>query len=404
MKHINDYLSENLDTTLNEKAFNEVDFSLLSQLSYLDLEDIVSSGAQKISFADAYKIYKEKGRVATDPKYDELFMKVANSTRYKNLKLSHFMQVDNPETLEQFGAYCLDISLYHKAMFFRPTNDYLYAWKENFSVMYKHASETQLESAKYFNNVAKMHPFQRFTLCGHSKGGNNAMYAATGANLFNQTKIKQIINFDGPGFNHDLNEGITNANLASKVTTYVPEGSIIGRLLDHNPNEKVIIVKGDTENGTPQHDMNEWLVGENGFERAEKFNYKSDLIDNKFREIIDSLSLENREQFINGLFDILSNTNYTKLSQVLEKPRKLFHAYFKSDRESRTLVRDVVLNVLRDRQFMKAVMGKKLTKDIEKYVKTVTSVDKDINKAKDNNLVNNEVVNHNDAMEMSMTF
>lgn len=392
MEHINDYLMKNLDKSIKDKPLNEVDFSLLSQLSYVNFEDIVSSGSAKISFHDAYLKYKELGR--TGP-HDELFTKVANSERYKNLKLSHFVVKENPETLEQFGAYAVDTGLNHKAVFFRPTNGSLFAWKENFTVAFKESSITQQDASEYFNKLALQHPFQRFSLIGHSKGGNNAMYAGANANLFNQAKIKQIINFDGPGFNSRLNPGVTNPLLLDKITTYIPEGSVVGRLLDHK--EKMVIVKGNDPHGVGQHDMNEWLVGEDGFERAKETNYKSDIIDKKFKEVMAKHDEAFLQDLINGLFDILYNTGYTNLDDIIKNPKTLFNGYFRTDKKLRGVVRKVALSVLRDKKFMKAMFGKK-RKDVEKTIATIATKDKP--KDKKNNL--EAVQSDDDCMQMSM--
>jgi hypothetical protein len=370
MAGIKDYLSKNLDTTTDEKPLNEVDYSLLSILSYVDFEGIVSEGPQKITFKEAYDEYIKQGRT-TKGDVPELFAQIANSARYKDMKLSHFKVVENKETLEQFGAYCVDSSMNHKMVFFRPTNGSLYAWKENFTVAYKPESCTQREAAKYFSDVAKHHPFQRFSLIGHSKGGNNAMYAGAKANLFNQAKIKQIINFDGPGFNTELNPGIENPLLLAKTTTYIPQGSVIGRLLDHK--ERMVVVKGIDPNGPMQHDMNEWLVGEDGFLRAEKTNYKSDIIAKKFDDILKKYNLEEREKLINGVFSVLENTGYDKLDDVMKNPKSLIHGYFKTDKKSRRFVRKFALSVLNDKKFMKAMFGKKGSKKIEQTVNTIYS-------------------------------
>ena len=390
MAHINDYLINNLDKPLYEKPFNEVDYSLLSQLSYLNLEGIVSSGCGKITFEQAYEEYKKQGRMGSQPQYDELFAKVANSARYKNLKLSHFKQVENPETLEQFGAYSIDLSKLHKVVFFRPTNGSLYSWKENFTVAYQPTSKTQEEAAKYFNELATLHPLQMFTLCGHSKGGNNAMYAGAKANKFNQAKIKEIINFDGPGFNSELNPGITNQKLIDRTTTYIPQGSVVGRLLDHK--EKVVVVKTDNPVGLLEHDMNEWAVGEDGFLRAEKTNYKSDMVDKKFREILEKYGVEDRKKLIDGFFTILANTGYEQLGDILEDPKKLIRAYFKTDKEDRQIVKDVAFSVLRDKRFMKTVFGSKKSKDIDKYISSSAKGEKQRTRANSMEIDENEVL------------
>jgi hypothetical protein len=316
---------------------------------------------------------------------------VANSERFKNLKLSHFLVKEDKETCEQFGAYCVDIGLNHKACFFRPTNGSLYAWKENFKAAFQYSTCTQERASEYFNDVALRHPFQRFTLCGHSKGGNNAMYAGNKANWYNQQRIKQIINFDGPGFNNYINPGITNKSLLEKVTTIIPHGSVVGRLLDHN--EKVVVVKGGEPNGIGQHDMDGWYVGENGFIREEKTNYKSNAVDKKIKQVMASLTLEEREQLVNGFFDVLYNTGYTQLDDVLKNPKTLFHGYFKTDKKERGVVRKVALKVLRDRKFMKILFGKK-AKNISKYIEE--------GKEKSTSLENFNV--NEDEMEQTMAF
>ena len=383
MANLSDYLAKNMDKSFAEKPLNEADMAILSQLSYLNLEGIVSSGCIKTTFQDAYKKYTAENRVSKGGAGDleDLFTKVANSERYKNLKLSHFKQVEDPNTLEQFGAYAIDVSKLHKVVFFRPTNGSLYSWKENFTVAYNPTSKTQDRAVEYFNKLAKTHPLQTFTLCGHSKGGNNAMNAAANANIFNQTKIKQVINFDGPGFNSELHKGITNPQVLAKTVTIIPEGSIVGRLLDHK--EKVIVVKTHEKDGVFEHDMNDWQVDDIGFVRSEenKNNYKSDAVDKKIREIFAMYSEDKREMLVDGIFNILGNTGFTELEDVLKEPKKLIRAYFKTDKEERDIVRDAALCILKDRKFMKIIFGKD-RKDIQQYAEEESKKDKERQKTK----------------------
>ena len=93
-------------------------------------------------------------------------------------------------------------------------------------------------------------------------------------------------------------------------------------------------------------------------------------------------SEDQREMLVDGVFNILGNTGFTELDDVIKEPKKLIRAYFKTDKDERDIVRNAALSILRDRKFMKIIFGKD-RKDIQQYAEEESKKDKERQKNKD---------------------
>ena len=84
----------------------------------------------------------------------------------------------------------------------------------------------------YFENIASRLR-GKFILGGHSKGGNLAVYAGAFCSPRLRAKIMSVQNFDGPGFDSKVFQTPGYRAILPRISTYIPQSSIIGMLLDH---------------------------------------------------------------------------------------------------------------------------------------------------------------------------
>ena len=111
-------------------------------------------------------------------------------------------------------------------------------------------------------------PFRPLLVGGHSKGGNLAVYAAVFCGQDVQKRILAVYNNDGPGFYSSLLSLPEHKPVAGKITTLLPESSVVGMLLEH---EEAYQVVRSTQVGLMQHDGFSWQV------QGERFEHLTEL-------------------------------------------------------------------------------------------------------------------------------
>ena len=80
---------------------------------------------------------------------------------------------------------------------YRGTDATLVGWKEDFNLSFESPIPAQTDAVAFLNAAAGS--FDRLYLCGHSKGGNLAVYAAAHCADEARRKVVEIYSFDGPG-------------------------------------------------------------------------------------------------------------------------------------------------------------------------------------------------------------
>ena len=153
---------------------------------------------------------------------------------------------------------------------------------------------SQIDALKYLEEIAKEYP-NNLRIGGHSKGGNLAVYASIFASEDIRNRIINIYNNDGPGFNDDIIETKEYKEMIKKVSTYIPQDSIFGRLLTHK--EKYTVVKS-TQRGVMQHDLYSWQLLGNEFVYLKEVTNGSKFIDKTITNWLKNLDLQTREQVI----------------------------------------------------------------------------------------------------------
>lgn len=310
-----DYLLWRGDIPFSASPLNEVDGMLLSRLSYAPFELVGSAPAVTIGAVCRALLEVENIEDKLLMKSDKRLLELmAESDRFKNLVLFEYVNKIDEETETQFSAVTVQLARGRFYVAFRGTDTTLVGWKEDFNMSFTTPVPAQKMAVEYFERVARR-VRGRFVLGGHSKGGNLAVYAAAFCKAPTQRRIDAVENFDGPGFDEKVLRTPGYQAVRERVSTFVPQSSVVGLLLGHE--EEYIIVKS-TGIGLLQHDTYLWEVERNHFVYLEKVTDASRFLDYTLKEWIASMPPEKREKLVDTLYTILTDTNAKTVKELGE--------------------------------------------------------------------------------------
>lgn len=347
MANIFDYMKWR-DLKLEQVEFNEIDNLILSRLSYFPFDGYINEG-EEITIKEAYRRYQETGttgRILQQEDID-LYPILANSTRFGNMILTSYVNKIDPIQEKQFSAITIlmeDDTMY---VSYRGTDNTIIGWKEDFNMSFSELVPAQTDSVEYLEKVAKQYNKRKIRVGGHSKGGNLAVYAATFVKPETQKRIINVYNNDGPGFCDKIIASQEYHTILDRVHTYIPQTSIIGRLLNHQ--EKTTILKS-TQTGIMQHDVYSWQVLGGKFVKDELTN-SSEFIDKTITNWLKEVSPEQREKFIDTIFEILNTTQAETLSEIKSKAfsnaKTMVKTYQSLDAETKKIITKTLEEFLR---------------------------------------------------------
>ena len=387
MSGIIDYSLANAHKDFNALPFSKVDGLIFAQLAYLDFDTFVPEKqlfARGITFA---KIAEQDGFENLFPlertarKNLLLFNSMAYSKRYGKVRINYHENVFDPLNAIQFSATTFLLPDGNACVSFRGTDSTITGWRENFDMLYNDTVPAQILSAKYLNTVAGKIK-GKITVVGHSKGGNLAIYAGVMCSDKTKEKIIEIQSFDSPGFTEDFIASKNYLEMESKIVKFVPEESMIGMLL--NDTDTYRIVKSDGE-GIHQHDPFLWIVEDNDFVTGKKIDTKAKFVTSTFKEWVGNFTPEQREVFVDGIFDIIQATNAQKAesfidwSENLKSNNALFFETIKDlDPETRSFMLKFLGNIFPSAKDSLLVTPKKIIKSTLDKIKSKRA-DEDIN-------------------------
>ena len=356
MGTIMEYLHWRGDLTFNQDPFNDVDALILALLSYLSFKNIVPGvdSNNSISLRETSTQYFAKTLIketkssnvnptashALDSELLELLKETAACPRFENIHLSRYDENTDFTVGRQFGAltYILPNSKHEKVVAFRGTDNSLIGWKEDFEIAYMEQIPAQESACKYLDLVVNIFS-SKVTVCGHSKGGNLALYACSRLNSLRRSRLSRIINFDGPGFDFSIVPQAPFSQCENKVINYVPEESIVGMLLE--PVGKRMVVSSSAR-GINQHNALNWRVEQSAFTSG-NLSSTTEILENTLKTWLADLSLHKRKIFIEALFEILGASEGKTIDpkEPLKETKNIFKKYSDLDSETKTLLTEV---------------------------------------------------------------
>ena len=318
-----DYLEWRGDLPMTQDAFNEVDNLLFCIVSYIDFRRITQlksfdpADAMSISEVCALLTEEDEQTGISEEDYIPVMRAMALTERFRDVKMFAFESSNDEEKVMQFAA--VSFLLPDKSVFiaYRGTDTTLVGWQEDFHMSFLTAVPAQLRATEYAVEVAASTAHKTLRLGGHSKGGNLAAWAAIHLpEKLQKKRLEAVYNNDGPGFDKTVMESAEYARVEEKIHTFIPEASIVGMLLEHAEEYTII---DSTNHSLMQHEPLSWNVLGNQFIYLGQRSEAAQLGDNVVREMLSGMSVEERKEFTEALYSILSMGGRVKTLEDLRE-------------------------------------------------------------------------------------
>ena len=352
MANILDYLSWRGDLTLAQSPFNEVDNLILAELSFVNFTEIVpgpgeGEGVPLHAAAEAFFRSHEGGDmgmgVLVPDEIPTLLRKMAECPRFREMKVNCFCDHLDVRKAEQFAAVTVELGDGSIYLSFRGTDDTIAGWKEDFLLGCQPEVPAQKKAVAYVKAVAAQYPRRKLMLGGHSKGGNLAVYGGVFVPLAIQRRISAVWSNDGPGFYGAVLETPQHARLEGRVHSIVPKSSVVGMLLEHE--ESYTVVDSD-QVGLWQHDGFSWQVLGTGFVTLREVSRQGRRNDLALKEWVRRLPVDQREKFVDGLFEVLTASGATTLTDLKEDGFRAAGAMVRAMKDMEKDTRDALFNAI----------------------------------------------------------
>lgn len=368
-----DYVYWRQDLDMQHFPYQEVDYLVLAALAYLPLDGLVDRGTEMISLERVAQLYQERGRVmasSLDSQGAELLRLAGPSKRYGKLRLCFYCNDSDSELIKQFAAVTFVLEDESLVLAYRGTDDTLLGWHEDFQMLLYREVPSQASALQYLEEVLNtmppvslssclanpllgMHRYARLKayasmrqgrpvrLCGHSKGGNLAMYAAIYA-ADHQKQIVQVYSYDGPGFQEDILKESAYQTMLGRIRSYVPHYAFFGIVLGHEEPYEVV---HSFARGMNQHSLYSWEVSPFGF-ASDELSDESVAFAIKVYAFLENLELAEKEAFIEALFKLFDDLGLKTFSELSRLSFKHYLAALKEISQLSPAVRKNLVQAL----------------------------------------------------------
>ena len=306
MADLFDYLKWRGDLTFSQVPVNPVDTLIFSALSYISFGGRVEAMPEiPISLQDAAEEFfclpdhPERCRVKNDL---ALLQAAMETPRFRNVMLLQYRSILIPEEETQFAAITFLLDDNSGVITFRGTDYSLVGWKEDFNMTFRETIPAQLLAQEYTREIGSKY-IMPLRLCGHSKGGNLAVFSAVKSEETIRGRIREVYNHDGPGFTEFVMSDPAYKELAPRIRTIVPQSSVIGMLLEHEEPYTIIRSK---QIGLLQHDPYSWDVMGPNFVPKEEITANSRFLDQTIKIWLAGMTMEERNEIVDTVYDLLT--------------------------------------------------------------------------------------------------
>ena len=340
-----EYLKWRGDISFVEKRLCEIDSIILSMMVYVDFESLgladeeyLCNLARDYCVDNEYKSVK-LGLIIPSKKINKLFCLAAKCRRYSAVKVSDYIAKTSEEEICQFAAVTYHLPGKRMVVTFRGTDDTLVGWREDFCLSYVDEIPAQRLARQYLLAVAKKYPDEKIYLTGHSKGGNLSLYAATKASDTVKARIIKVFCHDGPGLSHSAITSNEFAKIKRKVAVYLPQSSVVGTMFERG--DKYAVVKSSAV-GAVQHDPFSWELDGPVFIRLSSLSERGKKNEEQFRTKMHQMTADEKREFVELFFSIVSATGARTLSDFSGKGVKnvalLLKNYTGLEKQQRDLI------------------------------------------------------------------
>ena len=310
-----DYLTDVQYDSFYDVPLNELDVLALTELTYLSFDNLLDQSVNRLS--DVATRVPRETNMLTNKERLQLLDQLSQHKRFKNSKLSNFVNEVDTELQKQFAAMTYRLNLDTYLIVFRGTDDSIIGWKEDFHMTYMKEIPAQRHALEYLEDFFTQHPKQKVIVAGHSKGGNLAVFAASQIRPELQNKISAIYTYDAPGLQAHLTETTGYQDVIPKIHRFVPQGSVIGMMLEVP--DTPIVVKSTALGGIAQHSTFSWQTEEHHFVQLEEISSESLQIKNTLKEWVDSVLDEELELYFDLFFGTILESGISSINELSSK-------------------------------------------------------------------------------------
>ncbi len=312
-----EYLKWRGDLTFTAAPVNELDMLLFSQLAYLRFRDAIGAGeaAMTEAVAAVEALPRESGNPQISTQRHTLAQQAADSERFGALSVC-FCDDEFDEAREiQFAAITVRLPDGSTVIAFRGTDATIVGWREDFNMSHACPVPSQTQAEQYLLRVAAATQGKLY-LCGHSKGGNLAMYAAARCGAAVRARTAGVYLFDAPGFPARFTQSAGYQASLPAVRCFVPQTSIIGQLMSV-PETRTVV--SSNASGISQHNVFTWALDGPHLATLPDVNNASRIMKNTLDDFMAQSTDEMRRQFVDALFAILGASGARTFTQMSER-------------------------------------------------------------------------------------
>ncbi len=353
---------------LEEHPFDELDALILSQLVYLPLDGfLVPGGTCTIEEAGEYI----RDNVTVNPldafqkrRYD-LFETCAELPRYAFWEISGYVSEIDEEKEMQFCACTYDLHNGSRCIAYRGTDMTLVGWKEDFNMSYT-TVPSQREAAEYVQRAAQGHGDTLY-LCGHSKGGNLAVYAAAVTDASTRERIRRVYSFDAPGVDETTLNSHGYQLVSERIDSYLPQSSIVGMLLNYHP--VYTVVKASTL-AVLQHDTMSWQIKDGAFVKVAGVDRISSITDEAVHAWLSGIDLEERRFLVDTLYRVVASSQADLVTDLVSDWKESANRMLEAVRDLKNDDRKKI------RQMLRALFATGANEVVETLLQTLVNRDR----------------------------
>lgn len=295
---------------------NSLDMLIFAELSYCPFEDLAEEDYRGRSLLSLErKVYPGRGPENNWKWQQQLFRlwrELPKYPRFHEVRLLDFVSASAEIEAKQFAAALFGIKEAEEdsvAVAFRGTDLTVNGWREDFNLAYESPVPAQTDAGAYLNAIAE--EYGRIYVCGHSKGGNLAMYGAAVCGI--PEHIISVYNFDGPGLDKEVLSSPGWQAVSGKINYFVPESSVIGILFSFD-NAYTVVRSGNP--ALLQHDGFTWLTEGTDFVIAEDLSPVARGTGIAVRDFLDETTGEQRAFLVGKLFRVIEKGGAKRVDEL----------------------------------------------------------------------------------------
>ena len=300
MNNIVSYAKEHMES-FDVRPLNRVDSLILSELSYFQLPKELSKarGWRGVRLAELFRA--ECFEQMFDGVWDgescrQLLTALSASPRFRDIHVMGYRQQSNVADEKQFAAVTFRLSKRLFYVAFRGTDATPVGWKEDFNMAFQYPVPSQEAAAAYL-----------------------AVYAAANCGKRARKRIEKVYSHDGPGFAQEVLESDLFQAVLTRIEKTVPQSSLIGMLFENQEDFTIVKSRGI---GLLQHDPYSWVVEDGDFTYPDRLTADARYLDRTLNQWIRSLSQEDRERFVDGLYDLIEENGIKSFTEIRDDWRK----------------------------------------------------------------------------------